>query len=84
MEIKGLDASWVIYIAYVYIVKFDNKIYTSEINLINSIKFLMTTSWLRPNLYVVQNGKLVPRPTTPEQKKNYRYIPFEPFHNPGP
>ena len=44
----------------------------------------MTTSWLRPNLYVVQNGKLVARPTTPEQKKNYRYIPFEPVNNPAP
>lgn len=44
----------------------------------------MNASWLRPNLYVVQNGKLVPRSTTPEQKKNYRYISYDPLNNPGP
>jgi hypothetical protein len=43
-----------------------------------------TTSWLRPNHYVIQNGKIVPRPTTPEQKKNYRYVPYDPICNPGP
>jgi hypothetical protein len=44
----------------------------------------MNASWLRPNQYVIQNGKLVPRATTPEQKKNYRYIPFDPLTNPAP
>lgn len=44
----------------------------------------MSTNWLKPNLYIVQNGKLVPRPTTPEQKKNYRYIPYDPVNNPTP
>jgi hypothetical protein len=44
----------------------------------------MSTNWLKPNLYIVQNGKLVPRPTTPEQKKNYRYIPYDPMNNPTP
>jgi hypothetical protein len=45
----------------------------------------MNVNWLKPNLYVVENGKLVPRPTTPEQKKkNYRYIPYDPLNNPAP
>lgn len=42
----------------------------------------MDANWLKPNVYVIQNGKLVPRPNTPEQKKNYRYIHYDPLHNP--
>lgn len=45
----------------------------------------MNANWLKPNLYIIENGKLVPRPRTPEQKKkNYRYIPYDPLNNPGP
>lgn len=44
----------------------------------------MSVNWLRPNVFVVQGGKLVPRPSTPEQKKNYRYIPYDPISNPTP
>jgi hypothetical protein len=44
----------------------------------------MSTNWLRPNLYVVENGKLVPRSTTPKQRKNYRYVHYDPINNPGP
>lgn len=44
----------------------------------------MNTAWLRPNAYIVQNGRLVPRPSTPEHKKNYRYVHFDPLNNPAP
>lgn len=47
-------------------------------------KVSMDSNWLKPNVYIVQNGKLVPRPNTPEQKKNYRYIHYDPLNNPAP
>lgn len=44
----------------------------------------MDSNWLKPNVYVIENGKLVPRPTTPETRKNYRYIHYDPLTNPTP
>jgi uncharacterized protein YdcH (DUF465 family) len=44
----------------------------------------MDPNWLKPNAFIVQNGKLVPRSTTPEKKKNYRYVPYDPLNNPTP
>lgn len=44
----------------------------------------MDSNWLKPNVYIVQNGKLVPRPNTPDHKKNYRYIHYDPLNNPAP
>lgn len=32
--------------------------------------------------FQVKNGKLVPRPSTPEKKVNYKYIPFTPLNKP--
>ena len=32
--------------------------------------------------YTVKNGKLVPRPSTPEKKVNYKYIPYSPLNKP--
>ena len=34
---------------------------------------------------IIKGGKLLPRPTTPtNEKKNYRYIPYDPLNRPGP
>ena len=44
----------------------------------------MDCNWLKHNSFIIQNGKLVPRPNTPEKKKNYRYIHYDPFTNPEP
>lgn len=44
----------------------------------------MNQSWIKPNSFVIKDGKLVPRNTTPEQKKNYKYIPYDPLNNPTP
>lgn len=46
---------------------------------------MMHSNWLKPNHFVVKDGKIVPRPTTPPNtKKNYRYLPFDPMNRPGP
>ena len=44
----------------------------------------MDSTSLKPNAFIIQNGKLVPRPNTPEKKKNYRYIAYDPVNNPVP
>jgi hypothetical protein len=44
----------------------------------------MCLTSLKPNAFIIQNGKLVPRPNTPEKKNNYRYIPYDPVNNPVP
>jgi hypothetical protein len=44
----------------------------------------MDSTSLKPNAFIILNGKLVPRPNTPEKKKNYRYIPYDPVNNPVP
>lgn len=44
----------------------------------------MQTTWHQTNQFVVRNGRLMARPTTPEQRKNYKYIPFDSLNNPNP
>jgi len=38
----------------------------------------------KPNVFVVQNGKLVPKETQQEEKKSYRYVPYDSANNPQP
>ena len=42
----------------------------------------MKATWLKPNLYSVKNGKIVPRSSTPVQSHNYKYIPYTPLNKP--
>lgn len=44
----------------------------------------MNSSLLKNNVYVVQNGKLIPKEMQKEEKKNYRYVPYDPANNPQP
>jgi hypothetical protein len=47
----------------------------------------MKVNLIKPNLYIIEKGKLIPQSTTIEQKKknkNYRYIPYDPLNNPDP
>lgn len=44
----------------------------------------MQATWHQTNQFVVRNGKLMARPTTPEHRKNYKYVPFDSLNNPSP
>jgi len=44
----------------------------------------MNLAPLKPNVFVVQNGKLIPKQSLQEEKKNYRYVPYDPANNPQP
>ena len=44
----------------------------------------MNSTTFKPNVFVVQNGKLIPKQTQQEEKKNYRYVPYDPANNPQP
>ena len=45
----------------------------------------MSNNFVKTNHMIIKGGKLLPRPTTPtNEKKNYRYIPYDPLNRPGP
>jgi len=44
----------------------------------------MNSATLKTNVFVVQNGKLIPKQPQQEEKKNYRYVPYDPANNPQP
>lgn len=44
----------------------------------------MHSNWHSNNIFVIQNGKLVPRPSGGDSQANYRYVPYDPVNNPMP